>query len=39
MKAEIDEMTIRTEGKYKEYFIQTIPDLKACCRAKKIKLY
>jgi valyl-tRNA synthetase len=38
MKAEIDEMTIRTGGKYRDCFIRTIPDLKACCRAKEIKL-
>jgi valyl-tRNA synthetase len=38
MKAEIEEMTIRTGDKYREYFIRTIPDLKACCRANEIKL-
>ena len=38
MKAEIEEMTIRAEEQYREYFLKTIPDLRACCRAKKIKL-
>jgi len=38
MKAEIEELDIRTEAKYREYFIRSIPDLKACCRAKEIKL-
>ncbi len=38
MKAEIEEMTIRSGEKYTEYFLKTIPDLRACCRAKEIRL-
>lgn len=38
MKAEIDELVIRTEKEYKEYFMRTIPDIRACCRAREIKL-
>jgi hypothetical protein len=38
MKAEMEELVIRTEERYREYFIQTLPDLKACCNAREIKL-
>lgn len=38
MKAEIEELCISTEEKYREYFLRTLPDIRACCRAKEIKL-
>lgn len=38
MKAEIDELDIRTEEKFKEHFMRSIPDLKACCGAREINL-
>lgn len=38
MKAEIEEIVITTEDKFTELFKQTIGDIKACCRAKEIKI-
>ncbi len=38
MKAEIDEVVIKSDAKYIELFKQTICDMKACCRAKEIKI-
>jgi valyl-tRNA synthetase len=36
MKTEIEEVTIYADDKFKELFIQTTGDIKACCRAKNI---
>lgn len=36
LKAEIDELTIKTEDKFKEWFMLTAGDIKACCSARKI---
>ncbi|MGI6577723.1 MAG: class I tRNA ligase family protein [Eubacteriales bacterium] len=36
MKAEIEEVTIKTDEKFLELFNRTTKDIKACCRAKKI---
>ncbi|WP_313344683.1 valine--tRNA ligase [Sedimentibacter sp.] len=36
MKAEIEEIVINTDEKFTGLFKQTINDIKACCRAKKI---
>lgn len=38
MKTEIKEVVINTDDKYAELFIQTAGDIKACCRAKNIKI-
>ena len=38
MKTEIEEVIIATDDKFMELFKQTIGDIKACCRAKKIKI-
>lgn len=38
MKTEIEEVVINTDDKYAELFKQTISDIKACCRAKNIKI-
>ena len=38
MKTEIEEVVINTDDKYMELFTQTVSDIKACCRAKKIKI-
>lgn len=38
MKAEIAEVTINTDSKFLELFKQTIKDIKACCRAKEVKI-
>lgn len=38
MKAEIDEVVIKTEGRYLDMFIQTVNDIKACCRAKGVRI-
>lgn len=39
MKAEIEEVVVRTEGKYADMFRQTINDIKACCRANEVKIH
>ncbi len=38
MKAEIDEVVIKSDIKYVEMFKQTLLDIKACCKAKEIKI-
>lgn len=38
MKDEIDKVNIQADDKFKELFIQTKGDIKACCRAKNIIL-
>ncbi|MEL7648111.1 MAG: valine--tRNA ligase [Sedimentibacter sp.] len=38
MKTEIEEVVINTDDKHMEFFKQTIGDIKACCRAKNIKI-
>ncbi|MCQ4922028.1 valine--tRNA ligase [Tissierella carlieri] len=38
MKTEIEEVVITTDDKFMELFKRTIGDIKACCRAKKIKI-
>ncbi len=38
MRAEIEEVVIKPDTNYAELFKQTIGDIKACCRAKEIKL-
>lgn len=38
MKTEIEEVVINTDDKFAELFKQTISDIKACCRAKNIKI-
>lgn len=38
MKAEIEEVTIRTEEKYENLFKQSENDIKACCHAKEIRI-
>lgn len=38
MKTEIEEIVINTEDKFAELFKETIGDIKACCRAKEIKI-
>jgi valyl-tRNA synthetase len=38
MKTEIEEVIIATDDKFMELFKQTIGYIKACCRAKKIKI-
>lgn len=38
MKTEIEQVVITTDDKFKELFKQTTSDIKACCRAKNIKI-
>jgi valyl-tRNA synthetase len=38
MKTEIEELVITADDEFTELFKQTIGDLKACCRAKKVKI-
>jgi len=38
MKAEIEDVTVMTDGKLADMFKQTIKDIKACCTAKEIKI-
>lgn len=38
MKTEIEEVVITIDDKFMELFKRTIGDIKACCRAKKIKI-
>jgi len=38
MKTEIDEVTIKSDAQYAGMFEQTIRDIKACCRAKEIRI-
>jgi hypothetical protein len=38
MKAELEEVIIKTEGRYSGYFEQTAKDIKACCHAKEVKI-
>jgi len=38
MKTEIEKVTINTDEKFIELFEQSIKDIKACCRAKDIKI-
>jgi valyl-tRNA synthetase len=38
MKTEIEEVVINTDDKFMELFKQTLGDIKACCRAKNIKI-
>jgi len=38
MKTEIEEVVINTDDKFMELFKQTSNDIKACCRAKNIKI-
>ncbi len=37
MKAEMQELIIETENKYMDWFERTLPDIKACCRAKEVR--
>jgi len=38
MKAEIEEVIVTADGKYADMFKETIRDIKACCRAKEVKI-
>lgn len=38
MKTEVEEVIINTEDKFMELFEKTANDIKACCRAKNIKI-
>lgn len=38
MKAEIEEVVIKSDIRFVEMLKQTIPDIKACCRAKEIRI-
>lgn len=38
MKAEIEDVTVVTDDKLADMFKQTIKDIKACCKAKKINI-
>lgn len=38
MKKEIEEVVITTDDRFVELFKQTINDIKACCRAKEVKI-
>jgi valyl-tRNA synthetase len=38
MKAEIEEITIKADAAMEEMFRKTIGDIKACCRAKTVKM-
>ncbi len=38
IKTEIEEITIEADEKFRELFKQTINDIRACCRSKKITL-
>jgi len=38
MKADIDEVTVVTDEKFSEMFMRTIKDIKACCRAKEVRI-
>lgn len=38
MKVEIEEVTIETDEKFSDMFMRTIKDIKACCRAKEVRL-
>ena len=38
MKTEIEEIVITADDRFIELFKQTINDVKACCRAEKIKI-
>lgn len=39
MKTEIDEIVISSESRFVNMFTRTSGDLKACCRAREIKIY
>jgi len=38
MKTEMKEVVVTVEGKYVDMFKLTINDIKACCRAKEVKI-
>ncbi len=38
MRAEIEEVVINSDTKYADMFKQTIGDIKACCRAKEVRI-
>jgi valyl-tRNA synthetase len=38
MKAEIEEVVIDTDERFAELFKQSLNDIKACCRAKEVKI-
>ena len=38
MKTEIDEVVIKTNEVYMDMFIKTLKDIKACCRARGVRL-
>ena len=38
MKAEMEEVVIKTEVKYADMLKQTVNDIKACCRANEVKI-
>lgn len=38
MKVEIEEVLIETDEKFLDVFMQTIKDIKACCRVKDVRL-
>ncbi|HYE82178.1 MAG TPA: valine--tRNA ligase [Clostridia bacterium] len=39
MKTEIDEVTVEAGGRFAGMFERTINDIKACCRAKEVKIF
>jgi hypothetical protein len=38
MKAEMDEVVIKTESRFAELFMKTSKDIKACCHAKELRI-